>query len=379
MTSISIWSDAFNQVYFTIGFCTGSMVSMGSFQKKESPIFKEVYGLLGANFLNSFFNGFAVFSMVGFLTSIDSVYQSGNRSTALVYITMPAANAELGWTRFFNFFQFLHVFFMGIDVMTANVDAIVAGVYDDWYNLNGANPNKIRREWFVAGTVLLVWVGGAPYYLNTGQIWYDIMDYYIFSFIGLLMCIMQCLAIGWVYEHGESAAKIGKKSAMIYAAGFWVSSCASCYLGVFVMSNDQSVYMTVLFSIGFFSITTVFAWQFNTKKMGFYEWISIISLSGSRKFVSYIVKVEQIQSPKFKKFLEIYLAVCYKYTIPIIINYLLMGIAQVNMETPYGGYSTSTQWIGITVCIVFILTTFIPVLFCHEKNEFEHNPEDPFD
>jgi len=104
MTSISIWSDAFNQVYFTIGFCTGSMVSMGSFQKKESPIFKEVYGLLGANFLNSFFNGFAVFSMVGFLTSIDSVYQSGNRSTALVYITMPAANAELGWTRFFNFF-----------------------------------------------------------------------------------------------------------------------------------------------------------------------------------------------------------------------------------------------------------------------------------
>jgi len=57
---------------------------------------------------------------------------------------------------------------MGIDVMTANVDAIVAGVYDDWYNLNGANPNKIRREWFVAGTVLLVWVGGAPYYLNTG-------------------------------------------------------------------------------------------------------------------------------------------------------------------------------------------------------------------
>jgi hypothetical protein len=25
------------------------------------------------------------------------------------------------------------------------------------------------------------------------------------------------------------------------------------------------------------------------------------------------------------------------------------------------------------------MTTFVPVLFCHEKAEFEHNPDDPFD
>ena len=270
------------------------MVSFGSFNRKENPILKEIVGASLLDSINSFVYGFAVFTTTGFLKAIARPVASANRSSALVFIAIPAANIELGGTRVFNFFTFLFIFVMGIDVLTGIADSLVTCIYDDWYNLNNENPKKLSRIWFTAGICIIIWASGAPYYLNTGLIWLDIMDYYIFTFIGILMCVMQCLAIGWVFEHNESALKVGKKSAILFAVGYWISLVISCYIGVFHLQASQSVYMTFLIALIMFTLTTIVAWQSNPIKMEFKEWFDIMALSGARKFVAYIVKIEQI-------------------------------------------------------------------------------------
>jgi len=74
-----IWADAFNQAYFTTGFCTGTMVALGSFKKKEEPLIKSIYGLIFWDFINYIIYGMAVFTLVGYLSSVDSPVASKAR------------------------------------------------------------------------------------------------------------------------------------------------------------------------------------------------------------------------------------------------------------------------------------------------------------
>jgi len=79
---------------------------------------------------------------------------------------------------------------MSIDSSCLNIEALVTSIYDDWYNLNSADPKKLNRTWFTALVTVIIWVASFPYYLNTGPIWQDIMDYFLFSFIGPLLTVM---------------------------------------------------------------------------------------------------------------------------------------------------------------------------------------------
>jgi len=65
-----------------------------------------------------------------------------------------------------------------------NIEAITATIYDDYYNLNSADNTKISRKWVNGIVIIVLWLAGIPYYLNSGIIWLDIMDFYLFTFIG---------------------------------------------------------------------------------------------------------------------------------------------------------------------------------------------------
>ena len=73
---------------------------------------------------------------------------------------------------------------MSLDVCTINIECIVTAIYDDWYNFNCQDKTKIKRVYLTATVVFCTWLSGLPYYLNTGYIWMDVMDFYLFTFIG---------------------------------------------------------------------------------------------------------------------------------------------------------------------------------------------------
>jgi len=67
-----IWTDAFSQAYFTTGFCTGAVVVLGSFRKKESSLIKENYYLFFLDIVMVTIYGICGFALKGFLKTIDS-------------------------------------------------------------------------------------------------------------------------------------------------------------------------------------------------------------------------------------------------------------------------------------------------------------------
>lgn len=68
------------------------------------------------------------------------------------------------------------------------------------------------------------------------------------------MCILECFAVGWIYELDDIVKEVGDKSAYFWTIGFWFSLLGSCYIGAFVVEGSQKYWVTVLLLLASMSI-----------------------------------------------------------------------------------------------------------------------------
>lgn len=67
LASPAMWTEACAQIFFSIGVCMGIMTSYASYNNKGRPIIGPACQVTFGNSALSFFAGFAVFSVVGYL------------------------------------------------------------------------------------------------------------------------------------------------------------------------------------------------------------------------------------------------------------------------------------------------------------------------
>jgi len=112
-----VWFAALSQIAFTLSLGMAGMFAYGSFIAKKADVTNNAFITSFSNCATSFFAGFAVFSIVGFIMQalnipVGEVSASG---LGLAFVTfpvaismMPAANAVIG------VIFFLCLFFLGI-------------------------------------------------------------------------------------------------------------------------------------------------------------------------------------------------------------------------------------------------------------------------
>ena len=71
----TIWTEACAQIFFSIGVCMGVMTSYASYNPVDKPIIGDAFKVAFGNSLFSFFAGFAVFSVAGYLKFLKSPVQ----------------------------------------------------------------------------------------------------------------------------------------------------------------------------------------------------------------------------------------------------------------------------------------------------------------
>ena len=194
LTDINVWLAAYAQVFFSLGVAQGIMITYASFLKKKSDITNNAFIISLADAGTSFLAGFTVFSVVGYLAASQGVgvTELGIGGPTLTFITYPTAISLLPVAAsFFGMIFYIALLTFGIDSAFSMVEPIVSGVHDKW-RISKAKATGIMC--IIGFLISLVFATGS------GLHWLDIVDHFIANFGLVMIGLVECLILGWMYK-----------------------------------------------------------------------------------------------------------------------------------------------------------------------------------
>lgn len=185
-----VWRAAYGQIFFSLSIGFGVMVAYASYLDRKADITNNALmtGLINCGF--SFFAGFAVFSVLGFLatqTNDMAVLEQGGGS--LAFIAYPTALAQLPWTGFFAALFFITLLSLGIDSAFSIVEGITAAVMEKF---------NLGRHVALLIVCLLGFGGGLIFCTQNGDAYLTATNKFIdYGMIGAALAL--CIVVGWFY------------------------------------------------------------------------------------------------------------------------------------------------------------------------------------
>ncbi|CAG9100007.1 unnamed protein product [Plutella xylostella] len=132
-----VWADAATQIFFSLGPGWGGLVSMASFNQFHYNNERCSIWIPVVNCGTSIFSGFVVFSVLGFAAERAGVPvgQVASAGPGLAFVTYPATVVMMPAPNFWAVVFFFMLFLLGIDTMFVTIEAVIAGLLDEWPNL----------------------------------------------------------------------------------------------------------------------------------------------------------------------------------------------------------------------------------------------------
>lgn len=191
---INVWIAAYAQVFFSFSLAQGIMITYASYLKKKEDLTNNAFivGLADAGI--SFLAGFAVFSVIGYLTvsqgvGIDQMAISG---PGLTFVTYPTAISLLPFAAaMFGVMFFIALLSFGINSAFSMIEPIADGVNSKWKISKGKATALLCVFGFFIS--LIFSTGGGSYLL-------EIVDHFISNFGLVAIGLLECLILGWLYS-----------------------------------------------------------------------------------------------------------------------------------------------------------------------------------
>lgn len=215
LANINVWKAAYGQIFFSLSVGFGIMIAYASFRPKNADVVNNGFITGLANCGTSFFAGFAVFSVLGYMAkqldvATTDVVSSG---LGLAFVTFPKAISLLpAGAVAIGIIFFIMLLTLGIDSAFSLVEAASTSFSDEI---------KIPRH---TTTVILCIVGffaGLLFITNGGLYWLDIIDHWMNDYGLILVAFFEALFFGWFFNIYKLQKQIDKYSE-IKAAGWWI-------------------------------------------------------------------------------------------------------------------------------------------------------------
>jgi Na+-dependent transporters of the SNF family len=206
MKDPEVWLAAFSQIAFTLSLGMGIMYAYGSYIAKKADVTNNAFITSFANCATSFFAGFAVFSIVGYImqTLACPIEEVAAESISLAFITWPVAISMMPTApKVIGVIFFGGLWFLGIDSAFSIAEAAVTAIRDKW------GLSKAKATGIICGLGFLM---GILYTTGAGLYWLDIVDRAV-AFYGLLITgIAACIVVGWVYGADKLRVHLNESS-----------------------------------------------------------------------------------------------------------------------------------------------------------------------
>ncbi|XP_076839805.1 sodium- and chloride-dependent creatine transporter 1 isoform X2 [Brachyhypopomus gauderio] len=195
-----VWIDAATQIFYSYAIGLGALTALGSYNRFNNNCYQDAFVLALINSGTSFFSGFVVFSVLGFMAAeqgvdISKVAESG---PGLAFIAYPKAVALMPLAPLWAVLFFSMLLVLGLDSQFVGVEGFITGLLD-------MLPPKsyfssVRREVVVAICCITCFFIDLSMVTEGGMYVFQLFDYYSASGITLLwQAFWECVVVAWVY------------------------------------------------------------------------------------------------------------------------------------------------------------------------------------
>jgi len=191
----AVWADAAMQIFFSLSPCWGGLICLSSYNKFHNNFYIDTIFIAFGNCLTSFYAGFVIFGIVGFMAHELSVPVSevASQGPGLAFIAYPEAVARFPLAPLWSILFFVMLLTLGLGTQFTMIETVVTTLVDTFPKLRRRKPTIlfcIVMFMFLSG-VFLCYEGGI-YILQ-------LMDNYCASFSALMIGLVEVIAIAWVY------------------------------------------------------------------------------------------------------------------------------------------------------------------------------------
>ncbi|XP_053741259.1 sodium- and chloride-dependent GABA transporter 2-like [Synchiropus splendidus] len=194
-----VWLEAGTQIFFSFAIVLGCLTALGSYNKYDNNCYRDCICLCFLNSGTSFVAGFAIFSILGFMSyeqnvPISQVAESG---PGLAFIAYPRAVSMMPFSTFWACCFFIMIVFLGLDSQFVCVESLVTAIVDMYPS---TFRRKNRRELLILVVAVVCFLVGLIMLTEGGMYVFQLFDYYASSGMCLLfVAVFESAAIGWIY------------------------------------------------------------------------------------------------------------------------------------------------------------------------------------
>nr|XP_046161708.1 sodium- and chloride-dependent GABA transporter 2-like [Oncorhynchus gorbuscha] len=199
LTDPQVWMDAGTQIFFSYAISLGFLTSLGSYNSYNNDCYKDCFYLCLLNSGTSIVSGFAIFSVLGFMTyeqgvSIEEVAESG---PGLAFIVYPRAVAMMPMSQIWSACFFIMIILLGLDSQFVGLECLMTSVVDLFPTYL---RREFRRELLLLAICTIGFILGLALVTEGGMYLLQLLDHHVCSGTTLLLlAFCQSVCIAWVY------------------------------------------------------------------------------------------------------------------------------------------------------------------------------------
>ncbi|RDD36654.1 Sodium- and chloride-dependent glycine transporter 2 [Trichoplax sp. H2] len=196
LSDANVWASATTQIFFSLSVGFGGLITMASYNKFYNNCFRDSLTVSLINCGTSFFAGFVIFSVVGFMANSSGrqVSEVADQGVSLAFIVYPAAVAEMPVSQLWSIIFFFMLITLGMDSQFAFMETIITAAVDEY-------PKVLRaKKWLISmiGCITLYFLG-LPCITQAGAYVLQLMDDHVAGISLLILCIFEVIGCGWGY------------------------------------------------------------------------------------------------------------------------------------------------------------------------------------
>ncbi|RDD42649.1 Sodium- and chloride-dependent GABA transporter 2 [Trichoplax sp. H2] len=190
------WRNAATQIFYSLGTGIGPTITLASYNKRNNNILRDAIIISLTNYATSFFCGFVVFSILGYLSDQGGV-PIAQVVTQAGLATLPGANV---WSVLF----FAMLITLGIDTLMGALETITTGFSDLWPKLLPYRPCTTLGVYIFMFLPGLICVTRGGFYIIT------LLSWYTADFTAFITAIIELVAVSYCYGGNRFANNISR-------------------------------------------------------------------------------------------------------------------------------------------------------------------------